>query len=104
MGDYTTRPPVTQALRWNGDNLAEFQAWAATFANYTWSFAQLGEDLQITITASGGGAVVIPLGQWAVSYTGVPGYSVSPMPDADFQAQYQALPGTAPRSYDITGS
>lgn len=102
MGNYTPRPPVTQAVRWTGDNLAEFEAWAATFTHYTWTFAELADGLQITINPSGGGSTLIPLGQWAVDYGH--GYNVSPMPDADFQAQYQALPGVEPRSYDITGS
>lgn len=103
MADYTARPPITQAVRWTGDNLAEFQAWADTFTFFSWSFAQIGDALQITITPSGGGPVDIPLDQWAVAYVGTSGYSVSAMADADFQAQYQPLPeGTA--AYTITGS
>lgn len=102
MGNYTRRPEVTEAVRWTGDNLAEFEAWAATFQNFTWSFQQVGDDLQITIAPSGGGPVLILRDQWAIGY-GL-GYNVSGMDDATFQATFQELPGAAPQTYTITGS
>lgn len=102
MGNFTPRPPVVQAVRWTGDNLAEFEAWAQTLTDYSWAFEVLDSGLQITITPTGAGPVLIPSGQWAVGYAG--GYSVSPMEDAAFQANYQPLPDGAPLAFDITGT